>query len=213
MKKSLGAFMGGVAAAMVCWVASPGEAMASEGSVAATQEAAAYERLGIGFDYRLRHSLFDDQTDVVRVSIEYALIEPSAGDGGLRLDVFSGVGSTVIEDYHQRTGVYLDAGLRLGWEWNVWEEGAIALAYDISLSKENGVVSHTYLMGSMVSAVDPTTLHNRVGVEVGVQQGLRLRLGLGMSIASGERSVWSSSQDQSDQVYFFGADAGVIWRM
>ncbi len=175
--------------------ASPAMAQGASGSASSTSE-----RFAVGVDARARTSFPTQNPSVLRASLEFALVEPELGESGSRIDVFGGIGAA--------SGLYLDAGARFGYEFDILDASALTFNYDISLTREEHLRSAGMLTNG-TSVDDPVSILHRLGVEVGAQQGARLRLGVGVSetIAHADRGRADAS------VGLLIADAGFVWRM
>ncbi len=163
-------------------------------------------RLSVGVDYRGRANIFSvNPPEVARVSLEAALVEPEFGQSGPRFDLFVGVGSA--------EGFYIDGGARLGWEWAFDHGLALAIGYDVSVSKEDELrYSGWYEPSYTVN--DPLLLNHRVGVEFGGQTGPRLRAGVGVHSVVGFSSAEADDGGDvtSPELDAGMIDAGLIWR-
>lgn len=164
------------------------------------------QRFSVTADARVRTDVFSLGHNVSRVGLEFALVEPELGADGPRVDVFAGVG--------QSRGLSFDAGARAGWEWGFSNGTALALGYDLSVSRDE-YFRYSGWYEPSYDIYDPVTLNHRAGIEYGFQSGLRLRVGVGLNVGLAHSRI---EQDYGEAITdprmdTAMADVGIVWRI
>ncbi len=187
----------------------PGEATAS------AEADSPLDRLSFDVEWRNRQDATETiVSGVARVGTSFALFEPNL-ESGWRLDAAVGVGVS--------GGPYFSGGLELGYEWSVWEVGALALTFNMGTSYEEMAIQFpgygcgTLDLGVCVSTQDvhdPWALIYSWRAELGLQHGLRARAGFVAWLPySGVSMDGREVETNEIEVGMLGWNVGLIWRM
>ena len=179
-------------------------AFASDGAKEVAEEGPSLaSRFGVGADVRGRVSVFTNYATVMRSSIEFAALEPAAGQSGVRLDAMAGLGYA--------DGLYVDVGGQIGYEFHVFGEGAVAVLYGATLSREESTSVSGFSSLPPYTVFAPVSLDHQLQVEFGLQQALRLRVGGGVSQVVAYDSV--DVPGENGNLSTLSANIGLVWRL